>query len=803
MLLDAYLSPAALPPSDGERRRSRVEARPTGLLELLRLAFSDDPSARHIRSEQMRELLRNAPVSLIASVMATLLLMAHLTAQPRVVGLWPWFAAMVGLLLFRFWRNHLLTRQLAVTGATPGTFGEITATVALQGLLWLVPVFAWFDVVDEPTRMFMTLVVIALMSGGSTTLTMVPPAATLFVFIMFVALVRITVEIDTGGMTGLALILAVILYTSVLSGARLFIRHVRARTELEEQGELIKLLREFQSSGSDWLWELDEALCVRYVSRGMADAVGMTVNQLLGRDVRKLLDPDGKYKIYCEGIRTILAHFEQGQAFHEQAFLSVDGRCWFSASGRPVIAPDGCIKGWRGVASDITALRSGPGAEVVRVARRDPLTGLANRPMVRELLEEARLRQMRGLGPCVLLLLDLDRFKMVNDTLGHAVGDRLLVEVARRLEAACGPDAGVGRLGGDEFAVVWRGAADTLTLLNLAERIDNAIDRPFTIGASSITIGVSIGIARAPIDGETEDQLMRSADLALYRSKEQGRGCCSFYEPWMLSKAQAERLLESDVREAVRRGDLRLHYQPIVDAQSLAVVGHEALLRWSHPQRGAIGPDVFVPIIEDVGLIHQIGDWVIREACAEAARWPDHWRVAVNISVAQLTGAGLKSTVDEALVDSGLRPDRLELEVTENVFLGDDVATLAALASLQSLGVRLVLDDFGKGYSSFGYLSRACFSKIKIDQLFVRGAASGRRESMAIVKSILALARGLGVETTAEGIETPAQAELLAHLGCGQLQGFLFGKPGPAAQVAHAAARPDGEPDLLPVKRRA
>jgi diguanylate cyclase (GGDEF)-like protein len=421
--------------------------------------------------------------------------------------------------------------------------------------------------------------------------------------------------------------------------------------------------------------------------------------------------------------------------------------------------------------------------------------------MIREMLEEGRLRQVAGDGECVLLLLDLDRFKMVNDTLGHAVGDQLLAEVARRLEQACGEQATVGRLGGDEFAVVVGGASDTLTLMTLAERIADAIDRGFHIGMSAIHIGVSIGIARAPSDGDSEDRLMRSADLALYRAKEQGRGRFAFYEPWMLAKAQADRLLENDVRDAMRRGELHLAYQPILDAGSMEVVGYEALLRWSHPERGSIAPDVFVPIIEDVGLIHQIGGWVIGEACRQAASWPGERRIAVNISVAQLTAAGLRESVEQALRESGLLPSRLELEVTESVFMGDDAATLAALTSLQALGVRLVLDDFGKGYSSFGYLSRACFAKIKIDQLFVRGAANGQHESLAIVNSILALANGLGVETTAEGIETLAQAELMVHLGCSQLQGFLFGRP-VTAEVLRITHRHDGK-DVLALRRRA
>jgi diguanylate cyclase (GGDEF)-like protein len=406
--------------------------------------------------------------------------------------------------------------------------------------------------------------------------------------------------------------------------------------------------------------------------------------------------------------------------------------------------------------------------------------------LVRELLEEAVMRQWEGQSGCALLLVDLDRFKLVNDTLGHAIGDQLLVEVGRRLEQAIGEGGRVGRIGGDEFAIVWSAGCDRDQLGAVADQIIAGLSKSFTIGAATLHVGATIGIAVGPADGTFEEQLMRSADLALYRAKEAGRGGHAFFERYMFDEAEDHRLLEQDVREALGANGLTLAYQPIIDAKSGEVVAREALLRWRHPKRGDIPPDQFIPIIEDAGLIHQIGDWVIREACAEAARWDGGMRVAVNISAAQLTGAGLAKTVLGALAATRLEPNRLELEVTESVFLGDDAATLASLERLRSLGVRLVLDDFGKGYSSFGYLSRAHFAKIKIDQSFVRGAADGAMDCVAIVHAILALARGLGVETTAEGVETEEQAGVMRQLGCTQLQGFHFGRPVPASELDEA-----------------
>jgi diguanylate cyclase (GGDEF)-like protein len=791
--------------SDGwalsERRRSRADAPTPRVAQVYGLTPLPGLSATAIRLEQLREMLRGAPVGVVSGA-GTVALVASMVHEFVAAGqMRAWSSAMGFLLLLRGWHLVHLRRLIRDGKSLDRAFAEITVFVSLFALLWLVPPFLWFGQASPRAQMFIALVFIGMMAGGSTTLGSVPPAATAFVLILGVGLLRITLLFDSWIMTSLALILATVLCHTMISNARLSMRHVQERTELEEQGQLIKLLREFQSSGSEWLWELDCNLRIRFVSQAMAVAIGRVAEDMIGIDIRPLIDPHGTHRPMAKGVRALLEHLNAGKAFHEIAFPSVDGRRWFCVSGRPVIEDDGSISGWRGVGSDITQVRAGDGTEGIRVARRDALTGLGNRLMIREMLEEGRLRQVAGDGECVLLLLDLDRFKMVNDTLGHAVGDQLLAEVARRLEQACGEQATVGRLGGDEFAVVVGGASDTLTLMTLAERIADAIDRGFHIGMSAIHIGVSIGIARAPSDGDSEDRLMRSADLALYRAKEQGRGRFAFYEPWMLAKAQADRLLENDVRDAMRRGELHLAYQPILDAGSMEVVGYEALLRWSHPERGSIAPDVFVPIIEDVGLIHQIGGWVIGEACRQAASWPGERRIAVNISVAQLTAAGLRESVEQALRESGLLPSRLELEVTESVFMGDDAATLAALTSLQALGVRLVLDDFGKGYSSFGYLSRACFAKIKIDQLFVRGAANGQHESLAIVNSILALANGLGVETTAEGIETLAQAELMVHLGCSQLQGFLFGRP-VTAEVLRITQRHDGK-DVLALRRRA
>ena len=751
--------------------------------EALSLRAPSNPRDMAVRKAQLDAFVRLVPATVLTQLIVAAVLVTVFSATVDSLSLGLWFGAAVGLCFLRFVRAVRLRHDREYARAHPPSMVAICSIVTALAALWLVPVIFWFDTATAGQRTFLSVLVAALMSAGTLTMVSVPPAALLYVCMMLVATSLITVELHAMMMLVLALIYASMLCWAVVANARHFIDHVRARFELEERGEIIQLLREFQASGSGGLWELDSELNLVNLSTELAQAIGRSVDEVIGMPCAELLDPGRRASQYSTGMRSLFAHLGAGTPFRDLAVPALLSGRWWSLSGKPIRDRDGVILGWRGVGSDITNLRLS-GDDAVRAARRDPLTGLANRLLVRELLEETLLMQWREQAGCGLLLVDLDRFKLVNDTLGHAIGDQLLVEVARRLEAAVGEGGRVGRLGGDEFAIVWRDDASRQTLTRVAERIIADLSRSFTIGAAHLHVGATLGIAIGPVDGALEERLMRAADLALYRAKAAGRGGYAFFERFMFDEAEDHRLLENDVRSALHNDGLRLAYQPIVDARSGAEVGREALLRWRHPVRGEISPELFVPIIEDSGLIHQIGDWAIREACTEAAGWPDALTVAVNVSAAQLSGAGLAKTVLGALAQSGLAPRRLELEVTESVFLGDDAATLASLERLRALGVRMVLDDFGKGYSSFGYLSRARFSKIKIDQSFVRAAATGERESAAIVHAILALARGLGVETTAEGVETAEQAMVMRRFGCDQLQGFYFGRPVAASDLA-------------------
>jgi diguanylate cyclase (GGDEF)-like protein/PAS domain S-box-containing protein len=437
--------------------------------------------------------------------------------------------------------------------------------------------------------------------------------------------------------------------------------------------------------------------------------------------------------------------------------------------------------GWVSTLEDITEWQKAQ-AKISHMARHDALTNLPNRRLFRERLEDA-LRRVARNEKVAVFCLDLDRFKEVNDTLGHPVGDELLKQVARRLSECVREGDTVARLGGDEFAVVQVGGdlrvAETSALAN---RLIEVISSPYTVHDHQSVIGATVGISVAPDDGDGPDQLLKNADMALYRAKGDGRGSYRFFEAGMDARAQARRLLELDLRTAMSTGEFEVHYQPLLDIKTNNIICFEALLRWNHPQRGLVLPSEFISLAEETGLIIPIGDWVLRTACIDAARWPDDIHAAVNISPAQFKNRNLVASVSAALSAARLSANRLELEITESVLLQDTEATLATLHKFRALGLRISMDDFGTGYSSLSYLRSFPFDKIKIDRSFVSELAV-RGDSMAIVRAVTGLGRSLGISTTAEGVETSEQLALLRSEGCDEVQGYLFSAAQPAAEV--------------------
>jgi len=416
--------------------------------------------------------------------------------------------------------------------------------------------------------------------------------------------------------------------------------------------------------------------------------------------------------------------------------------------------------------------------QIAYTARHDALTGLPNRALFFETLTRA-LGRVGEDGSLAVLYLDLDHFKRVNDTHGHPVGDALLKKMSRRLRRCVGGRGAVARLGGDEFAIIQGPIASAAEVATLADDIGEAVRAPLSIDGYDVDVDVSIGAAIAPEHGGEVDELVKKADVALYDVKKAGRGAFRLFRPEMTARAIERMDAERDLRRALANSEFELHYQPIVSLADDRIVAAEALARWRHPQRGLVQPSEFIPLAEEVGLIDALGEWVIRTACAEAAGWLSEARVSVNVSPRQFAGRGLVATVVDALRSSGLRPERLELEVTESVFLDNSEANLAIMRELTDFGVKLALDDFGVGFSSLGYLQTFAFSRIKIDRAFVAGLPE-RRESSAIVRAISQLAQTLHIDVTAEGVETTRQMREVQLLGCTEMQGFLFARPCPA-----------------------
>jgi diguanylate cyclase (GGDEF)-like protein/PAS domain S-box-containing protein len=502
------------------------------------------------------------------------------------------------------------------------------------------------------------------------------------------------------------------------------------------------------------IYRLDESL----------DLIGITVREFVelcrenGAGVRRTMAEE----IEGEG--------EERQTWHRMVELD-DGRV-MTMTVMPL--PDG---GHVVTHEDITEKQSAS-EKIAHMALHDALTGLANRTLFRRHVDQSIERD--GGRDAALLFLDLDRFKIVNDTLGHPVGDALLVQVARRFGEMLGEDCVVARLGGDEFAIYHSGRSQPDSAEDIARRITACMGEPFDIEGHQIIIGTSIGIAIAARDGRDADELLKNADLALYKAKQEGKGSYRFFEPDMDRKMRDWHEMERDLREAMAESQFELHYQPLVSLEDRRVLAFEALIRWRHPSRGFVSPADFIPVAEETGLINEIGGWVLETAALQARSWPEDVAVAVNVSPVQFQAGQLQFKVVHALDRSGIAPERLLIEITEGVFLRDGEQTGAVLDDLKAIGIRFAMDDFGTGYSSLSYIRNFPFDKIKIDQSFVRGL-SDDPESRAIVRAVTNLCRDLGMMTTAEGVETEEQASILRELGCDTAQGYHFGRPMPAA----------------------
>jgi diguanylate cyclase (GGDEF)-like protein/PAS domain S-box-containing protein len=753
-----------------DRYKRLISARLPGGESAGLAARDSEPESSPLRDVQLISRAQLAPFFAAANIVASLMMVACLWESVPPTWLFPWALA-VGIV-------NLGALQLAKTQSITcvGRSGRrvpmwsMVGEVAARAVIWLsLPLYV-FPSLNPGTQ----VIAASLMSGlgvGAIGLVVVPPCVTAWM-VAFTAgvcgallLGRHTIPYQH--MNSIVFTLGVAVF-GVLHVARWAFHQLKTNADVGSQSESASLLlQEYEQRGVGWLWQVDGDNRVTYISSRMSALLGKPASQLIGHSLPALLGG------HAELGRVLL----EKQSFNalEMELKTARGPRWISMAGDPIIDTAGRFEGFRGVGSDITEIRQTQ-ERLTHLANVDVLSGLPNRGRVRQLLGEALRSATTGNVPCAIMFLDLDGFKPVNDTFGHPKGDAVLRAVAKRLVDEVGPDGHVGRMGGDEFAIVITDAQSRKIVEGLADRIIQAIKEPYQIDQTEIRIGVSIGCAFGPIDGATVDDLILKADLALYQAKDAGRGVARYFSSELQSEQEDRVRLEGDLRQAIAAKQFHLMFQPLVNAKTQKLIGFEALIRWNHPQRGLVPPNVFIPVAEEAGLMPAIGQWVIDEACRAAASWPEPITVALNISPKQIVQPNLPNIVSEALARHRLPGNRIELEVTEGVFLGDNGSTLDVLKRLRALGVGIALDDFGTGYSSIGYLNKAVFHKLKIDGSFVREAGS-RPENVAIIQSIVQLAKSFRMSVTAEGVETAEDFERMRELGCDTIQGYLFGKP--------------------------
>jgi len=645
---------------------------------------------------------------------------------------------------------------------------------------WCIPLLGFGPFGGDGERAGIGFLIAILVVGSSLALGAAPLSTVIFGAVTGLAAFVAFVLFGQYALAAAVVLLLVVVALGLDSVTRAHLSACLAEAGVAEQGEVVSLLlREFEENQADWLWQIDTNRTVRGASPRFAFALGKPVEEVEGKAFLELISGEawatGQFPASLHDLAERLKRRESFSNLLVKVAIGREHR-WWELSGTPMLDDNGAYLGVRGVGSDVTEQRESS-EKIAYLARYDTLTGLPNRLMLTEGLGDALRYAEQWRTRCAFLMIDLDRFKSVNDSLGHLVGDKLLAQVSARLKALMSENESCGRLGGDEFAIVIRDASDRGCIERVARSVVAKLSQPYEVDNHTLYVGASVGSAIGPRDGKTVEELMRNADLALYRAKDDGGNEHRNYEPALHANAEERRQLEFALRQALEKRELELNYQPVVDANSETVVSFEALIRWNSAEHGPISPVKFVPIAEDTRLIVPIGTWVLEQACREATRWPEHIRIAVNVSPEQLFEPDFATTVVRALTASGLEASRLELEVTESIFLRDASIARASLEQVMALGCTVALDDFGTGYSSLGYLRKILFSTIKVDRSFVQGAAQGSKESLAIIRAVVAMADSLEMTTTAEGVESAEEAEMIRKLGCTKIQGYYFGRP--------------------------
>lgn len=744
-----------------------------------------------IRAAQLHAGRQLALFMLAANVLgaAFVVLIGHQLAPLWMLAVW---GVMVGVIVTSITLRRLDGRYRDMpTAPLSAVRNTLWEGIAL-GVVWAAPLLTFGERFDMSGGLGMWIIMSVLMTASAVAMAALPLATISFLAVVGVAASYVLVHISGPLLAGAAALFTLLLILDCFGNAKALVVMRANEIAIAERDETVSLLlNDTEDQGADWLWETDASRRVVRASPRFAYAVGLDPQAVnLQPFLQILAGPNWETGHFSVGFRELAEKLKAREAFRDLTIpVQVKGEeRWWELAATPRVDETGSFIGFRGVGSDVTERRASAD-KINRMARFDMLTGLPNRLLINETLARTLADAEKWRSRCAFMMIDLDRFKAVNDTLGHQIGDRLLGRVSERLGQLMPDHEMVGRLGGDEFAVVIRNATDSAAVEKLAAAIIETLSRAYEVDGHTLYIGASIGVAYGPRDGRTTETLIRSADLALYRSKDAGGGTMRVYEPQLHKDAEDRRVLEIALRHALQKGELHLHYQPVVNANTAQISGFEALMRWQSPEFGEVSPARFVQLAEEARLIGAMGDWALRTACMEAARWPEPIAVAVNVSSEQLHNPQFVATVASALASSGLAASRLELEVTESVFLHEGTAAMQVLGRIIDLGVKLSLDDFGTGYSSLGYLSRTRFSTIKIDRSFVTGAARQVPEAIAIIRAVVALAESLGMATTAEGVETEEEHKMVLNLGCTREQGYYFGRPLPVEEARAIAAR--------------
>ncbi|MCE7797302.1 EAL domain-containing protein [Sphingobium sufflavum] len=715
----------------------------------------------------------------IMSVAFVLLTSWHL-ASPGLLALWA-LAALTSIALpFQAYRRRCAQDYEALSRKD---LWRHAGGLAAQGLIWVGPMMVLVSpggLIEVASLWTMTSCLIAAVAMGFYP---TPLSALFFLLVVSGGSMQMMYRAGNGGLALTVASFGLLMLLAALRQGRMFGRDIATSAQLAEKQETVRmLLGEHDESRTDWLWQTDTARRLTGVTPHFARMTGIAVADIEGKSVLEILAGSAwQGGDFHPALHTLAARLKAREPFTDLVLpVEVEGvRRWWRLSASPRQDDRGAFTGFRGVGSDVTAERE-TAERITQLAMYDPLTQLPNRLHLTEELGRVVEAMGKWTIRSAFLMIDLDRFKAINDTLGHHIGDLLLAQVAERLRGVCAEGAIAGRLGGDEFAVIVPELLPDQGGASHVERLSDAIiarlSQPYEVEQHVLFVGASIGSATGPRDGRTVDTLVRSADLAMYRAKEEGGGRHFAYVATLHADVEVRRKMEMALRGAIENGELRLEYQPVVDCQTGELYSFESLVRWHHPEFGEVPPAKFIRLAEEARLMVPLGAWILETACAEATRWPAMVGLSVNLSPEQLSDPGIIATLKAVLASTGLEPERLELEVTESIFLREGSDAVKRLEQIGALGIGLALDDFGTGYSSFGYLSSTRFRTIKIDRSFVAGASAGRVESVAIINAVVALATSLGIATVAEGVETEQELEMVRRSGCLRIQGYYIGR---------------------------